>query len=1056
MKIKTLVFFIFLLSLCLNKVSAQHHSIISACGTELTPTMEYERKKLVKERSIFTQQFIRGEHFPQARNSNDLVPIQVHVIQRNDGTGGLDLNILNNALAQLNTYYANANIEFFQCAAVNYINNDTYYNFERADSDDDLVSFLTDGAINLFFTGTVHSFGLHVGGYASIPNQYQRFVVAESGALAGTTLLEHEMGHIFGLAHTHGQWGHSLSDCPTNPTTHPSQVWCQGAVRYYNSNTDDNNDGINDCEQTGDEVCDTPADPNLNGNVTGCTYTGTVTDYFGDSFSPLMDNIMSYGPNNCINSFTPGQYARIRFWYDNYLQYTLCHNCNGMGNTIRVVTNTNDTGTGSLRAAIDCANATMEQTSIHFDISGTGDKTIQLQSTLPPLYNGTIIDGTTQPDGKIILECNQYTETDYGAIDIQEAGSEIYGLTIQNSTVQGIIVRANDVKIGAVNKGNTIKNSGRTTSFGFGIILYDDASNVEIIGNTIENNNRIGTYVFGNSTNVLISQNSFYCNQFGIFMGDNANGMPATPWINAADDLGIVGGSVANAIVEVFVGQTCSGGQCEGAIYLGTTTADGLGNWHLSFPLQNAIYNGDNVIATARLGDKSSTFSTCFNYTGSDYSPSPPPCASYFGPENAVDSVGSKIVFFWEEVTQATGYKIYVGTDGGGTQTPTDFLNGTVVNAGGPPFYELSNLQPNTTYYWQAVAFNNNGDAVDCPIWSFQTALSPANDLCGDAIELTPSTSCNYQLFSNLSSTNSGQAPSPQCKIMENDVWFKVIMPASGNLTIETGMDSTSTLGLFDVDMEVYSGDCSGGLTSIACGGDIDPNPPFPDFPNLHVQLDISNAALANQMVYIRVWGAYGGQGTFNLCAHDPSVSTNTCNPCDTFNFPTVPFFGDTTFIACDSIISGMDIINTPMGNSDVTYQSGISITLKPGFHVRAGADFLAQIAPCNSVLVEQSAYSRELINQNNPINTITQIDVFPNPFSSGTTIQFAVSEAMPIQLQLIDITGKVVQTIVPLSHYETGQYQINLQNEQLQTGIYFFQLASAKERLVKKVMVIR
>lgn len=196
-------------------------------------------------------------------------------------------------------------------------------------------------------------------------------------------------------------------------------------------------------------------------------------------------------------------------------------------------------------------------------------------------------------------------------------------------------------------------------------------------------------------------------------------------------------------------------------------------------------------------------------------------------------------------------------------------------------------------------------------------------------------------------------------------------------------------------------------------------------------------------------------QNFSNFCMNQSGVCT-TCNPCDTINLPNNPFFGDTIFIACDSIISEMDILNTPMDSSDVTYQSGISIILKPGFHVQAGADFLAQITPCNSPIVGQPTFSRELLNQNNTISPITQIDIFPNPFSSGTTIQFAISEAMPIQLQLIDITGKVVQTIVPQSHYEMGQYQINFQNEQLQTGIYFFQLSSSKERLVKKVMVTR
>ena len=503
---------------------------------------------------------------------------------------------------------------------------------------------------------------------------------------------------------------------------------------------------------------------------------------------------------------------------------------------------------------------------------------------------------------------------------------------------------------------------------------------------------------------------------------------------------------------KVYVGTDGGGVQTPTDFENGTVVnASSNPSFSLTNLLPNTIYYWQ-IIPINATGDATNCQIRAF-HTAADMTLT---CPIYRLPENGKDSVANNTFLLWDEVAVATGYKIYVGTDGGGIQTPSDLISGEILDEFAPPFYELNGLMSNTIYYWQIIPFDNSGDLSGCPIWSFETAVPPPNDLCVDAIELIPNTICTHQSFTNLGSSNSVQLPLPECKLMENDVWFKVMMPASGDLTIETGVDSTSKIGLFDVDMEVYSGDCSGGLTSIACGGDIDPNPPFPDFPNLHVQLNISNAALANQMVFIRVWGAYGEQGVFNLCAHDPSVTTNTCNPCDTFNFPIVPFFGDTTFIACDSIISQMDIINTPMENSDVTYQSGISITLKPGFHVRAGAEFLAQIAPCNNFIADAPSFSREVLNPDQELNPTTQIKVFPNPFSSETTIQFAIAEAMPIQLQLLDITGKIVQTIVPESHYETGQYQINLQNDQLQTGIYFFHLSSPKEHLVKKVMVIR
>ena len=62
-----------------------------------------------------------------------------------------------------------------------------------------------------------------------------------------------------------------------------------------------------------------------------------------------------------------------------------------------VVTNTNDSGAGSLRAAIDAANANPGADTITFAIPGAGPHTITLSSVLATLTDdGTVIDGTTQ------------------------------------------------------------------------------------------------------------------------------------------------------------------------------------------------------------------------------------------------------------------------------------------------------------------------------------------------------------------------------------------------------------------------------------------------------------------------------------------------------------------------------------------------------------------------------------------------------------------------------------------------------------------------------------
>src|SRR6266550_1957473 len=61
------------------------------------------------------------------------------------------------------------------------------------------------------------------------------------------------------------------------------------------------------------------------------------------------------------------------------------------------VTNTNDSGAGSLRQAITDANAAAGADTIAFNISGVGVQTINVLSSLPNIAAPLTIDGYTQP-----------------------------------------------------------------------------------------------------------------------------------------------------------------------------------------------------------------------------------------------------------------------------------------------------------------------------------------------------------------------------------------------------------------------------------------------------------------------------------------------------------------------------------------------------------------------------------------------------------------------------------------------------------------------------------
>ena len=124
-----------------------------------------------------------------------------------------------------------------------------------------------------------------------------------------------------------------------------------------------------------------------------------------------------------------------------------------------IVSNTNDSGPGSLRQAIVDVNEHIGPDSIFFHIplsdagydSGVGAWTIRLQSGLPALTDDrTHIDGTTQaeflgfdpnPAGlEIELDGTRIDTSSQGAIQITSRGNTVKGLVVNRTETAGIVI----------------------------------------------------------------------------------------------------------------------------------------------------------------------------------------------------------------------------------------------------------------------------------------------------------------------------------------------------------------------------------------------------------------------------------------------------------------------------------------------------------------------------------------------------------------------------------------------------------------------------------------
>lgn len=154
---------------------------------------------------------------------------------------------------------------------------------------------------------------------------------------------------------------------------------------------------------------------------------------------------------------------------------------------------------------------------------------------------------------------------------------------------------------------------------------------------------------------------------------------------------------------------------------------------------------------------------------------------------------------------------------------------------------------------------------ADCATGVVCATVAPSNDNCMGSIELTAYDVCNPGIFDNYLASVSGILPEFSCgnSDMAVDVWFRVLIPTSGSITIESTDDGT----LDDMNIQTHIGDCNN-LTRVGC----DENSGSGN------QALVTHTGLTpGEYLYIRVVDAGDDdQGTFGLCAYDASLP---CHP---------------------------------------------------------------------------------------------------------------------------------------------------------------------------------
>lgn len=167
------------------------------------------------------------------------------------------------------------------------------------------------------------------------------------------------------------------------------------------------------------------------------------------------------------------------------------------GATVLIVTNTNDSGAGSLRAAITDANANPAANVIGFNISGSCPRTIALDTELPAITNSLSIRGYTQPGSQ--PNSNALIDNATICVELTEAS----GHTVNNglhfaAASDGDAFDVSGLSIGAFNTGVLVDGSADAD-----FSIWGNFIGLAANGTTARANSFIGVNVTGHAQGAI-------------------------------------------------------------------------------------------------------------------------------------------------------------------------------------------------------------------------------------------------------------------------------------------------------------------------------------------------------------------------------------------------------------------------------------------------------------------------------------------------------------------------------------------------------------------------
>ena len=105
-------------------------------------------------------------------------------------------------------------------------------------------------------------------------------------------------------------------------------------------------------------------------------------------------------------------------------------------------------------------------------------------------------------------------------------------------------------------------------------------------------------------------------------------------------------------------------------------------------------------------------------------------------------------------------------------------------------------------------------------------------------------------------------------------------------------------------------------------------------------------------------------------------------------------------------------------------------------------------------VYVGSTSYLDEIKSQLLP-ESFTLEQNYPNPFNPTTVIRYSLSESASVRLEVFDILGRKVQTLVNTKQ-QAGWYTFDFNGTNLASGVYLYRLQAGNFVKIQKMTLVK